>query len=243
MAHLDLLQPARRLWKARLDSCRLQALERELLGFVRRGDVPGDEIPRLYFDYLRRRDGRALARVFEHNRLDIVSLAALSIHACQWLEQGRAEDPRDILSLARVFERACRYERSELEYRRALASDAGTARMPALLGLAARAKRSGDLAAAVLLWSQAAQAGDGLALRELAMHQEHRLRDHAAALELVERALARAAEPDAEAPLPPRFVLDLERRRARLRARLARAGSSPARPAGSPRGPGSPAAS
>lgn len=239
--HLDLLQPARRLWKARLESCRLQSLERELLGFVRRADVPGEEIPRLYFDYLRSRDARALARVFEHNRLDIVSLAALAIHACQWLEQGRAEDPRDIVSLARVFERAELYERSEAEYRRALATDVEAARLPALLWLAARAKRSGDGAAAVRLWTQAAQQGDGLALRELAMHQEHRLQDYAAALELVERALERFAEPAAERPR--RFAMDFERRRARLRAKLARTRTSPTRPAGSPPGPGSPAAS
>jgi uncharacterized protein YprB with RNaseH-like and TPR domain len=43
--------------------------------------VAGEEIPRLYFDYVRGRDARALARVFEHNRLDIVSLAALAVHA------------------------------------------------------------------------------------------------------------------------------------------------------------------
>jgi tetratricopeptide (TPR) repeat protein len=241
-AHLDLLQPARRLWKARLESCRLQSLERDLLGFVRTGDVPGDEIPHAYFDYLRRRDARAMARVFEHNRLDIVSLAALAIRACEWLERGRAADPRDILGVARVFERASRYERSEHEYRRALETDAEAARLPALRWLAARAKRSGDPSAAVPLWTRAAEEGDGLALRELAMHREHRLRDYAGALELVERALERRAN---AAELPRRVAADFDRRRARLRAKLARAraAASPARPAGSPRGPGSPAAS
>jgi hypothetical protein len=239
-AHLDLLQPARRLWKARLESCRLQSLERELLGFVRHGDVPGDEIPRLYFDYLRSRNAGALARVFEHNRLDIVSLAALAIHACQWLEEGRAEDPRDILSLARVFERAERYERSEAEYRRALVSEARAARLPALLWLAARAKRSGDASAAASLWQRAAQEGDERALRELAMQQEHRLRDYAGALELVERALALFVVADSERSR--RFAADFERRRARLRTKLARAHASAARPAGSPPGPGSPVA-
>jgi tetratricopeptide (TPR) repeat protein len=216
--HLDLLQPARRLWKARLESCRLQALERELLGFVRRGDVPGEEIPRVYFDYLRSRNARALARVFEHNRLDIVSLAALAIHACQWLDEGRAEHPQDMLSLARVFERASRYERSELEYRRALSSQAPEARVPALVGLAARAKRCGDRQAAAVLWERAAREGDDLALRELAMHWEHRLRDYSAALELVEEALARFGERDT--PRSRRFAADFARRRDRLRRKL-----------------------
>jgi hypothetical protein len=219
-AHLDLLQPARRLWKARVESCRLQSLERELLGFVRMGDIPGEEIPSVYFDYLRRRDARALARVFEHNRLDIVSLAALAIRACEWLERDRAEDPRDIVSVARVFERASRYERSEHEYRRALATGAASARVPALVWLADRAKRSGDTEAAVPLWARAAEEGDGRAVRELAMHQEHRLRDYGAALALVERALSSGAGATRE--LPRRVAFDLERRRARLRAKLDR---------------------
>jgi hypothetical protein len=224
-AHLDLLQPARRLWKARLESCRLQALERELLGFVRRADVPGEEIPRVYFDYLRSRNARALARVFEHNRLDIVSLAALAIHACQWLDEGRAEEPQDMLSLARVFERASRYERSELEYRRALSSQAPEARVPALVGLAARAKRCGDREAAAALWERAAREGDDLALRELAMHWEHRRRDYSAALELVEEALERFGGQDS--PRSRRFVTDFARRRDRLRRKLSWSAPSP----------------
>jgi uncharacterized protein YprB with RNaseH-like and TPR domain len=40
--HLDLLHPARRLWKLRLESCRLQSLESALLGVSRRGDIPGE---------------------------------------------------------------------------------------------------------------------------------------------------------------------------------------------------------
>ena len=90
------------------------------MGLRRHGDIPGEEIPQVYFDWVRRRDARVLARVFEHNRQDIVSLAALAVLACQWVEEGRAEDPRDVFSLARVLERARLYDRSEAEYRRAL---------------------------------------------------------------------------------------------------------------------------
>jgi uncharacterized protein YprB with RNaseH-like and TPR domain len=61
-SHLDLLHPARRLWKMRLECCRLQSLEAALLGVRRQGDIPGDEIPRLYFEYLRSRDARRLRR-------------------------------------------------------------------------------------------------------------------------------------------------------------------------------------
>ncbi len=216
--HLDLLHPARRLWKARLESCRLQVLEREILGVRRRGDIPGEAIPGVYFDYVRRRDAQAMARVFEHNRLDIVSLAALSIAACRWVEEGSAEDPRDVLSLARVLERARLYERSEAEYRRAVACDKGALRVAALVRLASRAKRAGEHARAAELWRLAADAGDLLALRELAIHHEHHSRDLPACLAVVESGLAllgRRSEPGG------RLASDFERRRERIRRRLA----------------------
>jgi hypothetical protein len=188
--HFDLLHPARRLWKARLESCRLQSLEDTLLGLRRQDDIPGEAIPGIYFDYVRRRDARMLARVFRHNRIDIVSLAALALKACQWVETGEAEDPRDVFSLARVLERARLYERSDAAYRRTLENDRGALRVAALARLASRAKRAGDHARAALLWRQAAEAGDVLAHRELAVHHEHRSRDLQAALEAAERGLA-----------------------------------------------------
>lgn len=211
--HLDLLHPARRLWKTRLESCRLQVLESEILGVRRHGDVPGEAIPGIYFDYVRRRDARAMARVFEHNRIDIVSLAALSVAACRWVEEGSAEDPRDVLSLARVLERARLYERSETQYRRAVASDRGALRIAALLRLASRAKRAREHARAADLWQQAAASGDLLALRELAIHHEHRSRDLAACLDAIERGLAALA---ARGQAGCRLGADLERRRARV---------------------------
>jgi uncharacterized protein YprB with RNaseH-like and TPR domain len=218
--HLDLLHPSRRLWKARFGCCRLQTLEAALLGVERHGDVPGEEIPRLYFEYVRRRDARALAQVFRHNHVDVVSLAALSVLACQWVAGGMAEDPRDLLSLGRVYERARLGERSERVYRRALESGDGALRLSALLRLAARLKRAGEHAAAAELWAEATEAGDLGALRELAIHSEHRTRDLAAALTAVERGLEQVAA--RRTTVPARSVADLHKRRLRLLAKLER---------------------
>ena len=57
-AHLDLLHPARALWKLRLGSVRLVELERHILdparlGWHREDDVISSLIPQYYFDYLR----------------------------------------------------------------------------------------------------------------------------------------------------------------------------------------------
>ena len=231
--HFDLLHPARRLWRARLESCRLQALEAELLGLLRVGDVPGEQIPQIYFDYVRRRDARALARVFEHNRQDIVSLAALAVLACQWVEEGRAEDPRDVYSLARVLERARLYERSDAEYRRTLALDPGPLRGAALMRLAARARRAGEPAIAAALWEEAAESGELLALRELAVHHEHRRREPGAALEVVDRALRWLEDAVSDDPRGQRLATDFAKRRGRLLRKL----STSPRCAGTPRAP------
>jgi uncharacterized protein YprB with RNaseH-like and TPR domain len=218
--HFDLLHPARRLWKLRLESCRLQSLEAGLLGLTRRGDIPGEQIPAVYFDYVRRRDARALKRIFDHNRQDIVSLAALAILACQWVEEGRAEDPRDVVSLARVLERAQLFDRSEAEYRRATLCSEGPLRRHALLRLAFRAKRSGDFDLAMGLWQEAAEAGAAEACRELAVHHEHRTRDLAAALRAVERGL-HLVRVQVE-PAERRMAEGFNRRRERIQSKMAR---------------------
>jgi uncharacterized protein YprB with RNaseH-like and TPR domain len=78
LPHLDLLHGARRLWRLRYESCKLTALESEVLGMEREGDVPGFLIPPIYFDFVRNGLADRLAPVFHHNALDIVSLACLT---------------------------------------------------------------------------------------------------------------------------------------------------------------------
>src|SRR5881296_1535167 len=81
-AHLDLLHPARALWKLRLGSVRLVELERQVLdaprlGWHRDDDVPSALIPQFYFDYLRGGPVEPLAGVVRHNQMDLRGLAAL----------------------------------------------------------------------------------------------------------------------------------------------------------------------
>ena len=81
-AHLDLLHPARALWKFRLGSVRLVDLERQvlnptLLGWHREDDVSSKFIPQFYFDYLRGGPPEPLTGVARHNQMDLRGLAAL----------------------------------------------------------------------------------------------------------------------------------------------------------------------
>jgi uncharacterized protein YprB with RNaseH-like and TPR domain len=76
--HLDLLYGARRLWKLRLENCRLIQLEEQILGVTREGDLPGDLIPYVYFEYVRSREAHRMVPVFHHNAMDILTLACLT---------------------------------------------------------------------------------------------------------------------------------------------------------------------
>jgi uncharacterized protein YprB with RNaseH-like and TPR domain len=78
--HLDLLHLARRRWKGTLRDCRLQTLEYHVCRRRRVGDVPGDQMPGIYHEYVRRGDPYALVPVFHHNLLDVVTMAEI-LHA------------------------------------------------------------------------------------------------------------------------------------------------------------------
>jgi uncharacterized protein YprB with RNaseH-like and TPR domain len=102
--HLDLLYPARRLWKLRCGSARLLDLEQMILGHARAEDVPGSLIPHLYFDYLRGGDARPLEVVFRHNAEDLLTLAALAARLLTLAASPETthDDSLELLGLARL---------------------------------------------------------------------------------------------------------------------------------------------
>ena len=153
-----------------------------------------------------------MARVLQHNRLDVVSLAALAALACQWVEGGRAEDPRDVYCLAGVLRArgAVRPVGGALPPRWST-GDAGPVRVPALLRLAARAKRSGDFSVALPCGRRRRSAATGGRCASWRVHHEHRSRDLEKALALVDRGLdqvlgapGRARARGLRLPPPPR---------------------------------------
>lgn len=75
--HVDALHAARRLWRRTIGNCSLGNLENEILGIRRVGDIPGSEVPEVWFEYLRHGKTDRLKQVFFHNELDVRSLASL----------------------------------------------------------------------------------------------------------------------------------------------------------------------
>jgi uncharacterized protein YprB with RNaseH-like and TPR domain len=194
LPHVDMLHPARRLWKRRAEaeadrSCTLVALERLILEFVRQDDVAGFEIPSRYFQYLRRGDPRPLLPVLEHNRLDLLSLAAVTMATCRLVRDGAASarDAYECVALGRVFEHAGDPAKAEECYIRAAALEARAPRAEALHRLAVLHRRARRYGEAARLWEEVATL-DSIAsplgreaLRALAVHHEHRARDLMAA--------------------------------------------------------------
>jgi uncharacterized protein YprB with RNaseH-like and TPR domain len=189
LPHLDLLYGARRLWKLRLDNCRLVTLENEILGFERQGDIPGDLIPYYYFDFLRHRDPARIRPILHHNALDIVSLGCLTAVipvAFQDPTNLRTRHPQDLLGLARWLTAMERHQEAlellDLALRRGL-PDALAFR--ALWESASIAKRVDLWETAILRWHELATCPNPHqlpAIEELAKYCEHQLKDHHQAL-------------------------------------------------------------
>jgi uncharacterized protein YprB with RNaseH-like and TPR domain len=220
LPHFDMLYPARRLWRRRggsqdadaleQSSCALGVLEEAILGVHRVDDVPGSEIPSRYFRYLRTGDVRPLEQVFEHNRLDLISLAALTALGMRMVDGGAeaVESPHEALAMGQIYERLGRSGEAEAHFARAAGLGAApwdarsvdrTIRADALHHLAVHRRRQRHYAAAADAWSGMLDAGAEPPLaqqarRALAIHHEHRSRDLDTARAFVLRALE--SEPD-----------------------------------------------
>jgi uncharacterized protein YprB with RNaseH-like and TPR domain len=202
-AHLDLLHPARALWKLRLGSVRLVELERHVLdaprlGWHRENDIASSMIPQYYFDYLRGGPSDPLVGVLRHNQMDLRGLAALfgkinTLIASQHTDRDGI-DSRDLFGLSRFFERRGDSDRAHTACSQALEFGLPAEFRPrARRELALLAKRRGDHDAAAELWLElAADPQDGvLACEQLAIHYERRAKDPARAIEFARLGLAK----------------------------------------------------
>ncbi len=201
LPHVDLLHPARRLWSdpsGEGGGCRLVALESTHCGHDRVGDVPGFEIPARYFDFVRTGDAAPLAAVLEHNRLDLLTLAAITAHASGLLASGaRSGSAREQLGVGRLLESAGCVAEATACFARAAegAGDNSVVRAESLRRLAMALRRARQFGDAADAW-QALLESPGCppayaaeAAEALAVHHEHRRRDPARAREFAVRSL------------------------------------------------------
>ena len=176
------------------------------------GDVPGMDIPGRYFSFLRSGDARPLEPVLEHNRLDLISLAAVTAHAVQLVEEGsaRCRDAAEALALGKVYERAGSIDRAIAAYHHA--ADDPSAHtdvvLEAIYRLGLRLRRDRRFAEAADCWRRLLEVKQGrsgprstllaplrqYAVEALAIHHEHRERDYQGARELTLKLLDESDE-------------------------------------------------
>jgi len=190
-------------------SCSLAAIERDILGLHRQDDVPGWEIPSRYFGYARTGDAAGLEAVLEHNRLDLLSLAAVAGLILEMSKEGvdAARGCHERLALGRLFESLDRLDDAERCYA-AAAVDEGmpkqepdrTARADALHWLALHRRRLHRFQEAAEAWRSISEI-PGVdadlrreALEALAIHHEHRVKDLEAARAFALEALRLASD-------------------------------------------------
>lgn len=230
--HLDLLPPARRLYRARWGSCSLGNLERQVLGVQRTADdVPGSMIPDIYRQYYLTGTGtEMLARVFYHNLQDIVSMALLAVRMARYFDPAHVTPhvsqlhPLECLSLGRCYDALNWADACIVAYRAAADGlDDGAERAQAWRELGFVYKRLERRGEAVELWEAwiSTLTGDDLTpYVELAKHHEWHTGDLSAARGWAAWAL-RIAEGWPAGYLRDETVAELRHRLARLEAKLA----------------------
>lgn len=220
-AHLDLLPLARRLWRDRLESRALKYLEENILLAPRTiEEVPGYEIPYIYFDYLRDGDARPLKGVFYHNAMDVVAMAALMSHTAALLSdpfQEAIEHGVDVIALAKLYESLGQWETATRLFERGMEMNLGEDDFwKAVSRLSVLQKRRGDYEEAILLWEKAASEGHIYAHVELAKYYEHRKRDIRSALKWTKSALKEVDRADLPLYIRRHWRDELKHRLARL---------------------------
>jgi uncharacterized protein len=208
---IDLLHPARRLWRGITGDCSLKSLEEKVLGIQRGLDIPGSEIPEVYFQYLRTGRPGVLPVVFDHNLTDVTSLARMWDALGGLLAGDTAAAPVDGRALGRELLR-----RGDPRGAAVLAEAFAGGDAEAGLHLGLHHKRRGAWDEAVGIWERlAAEARSLAAAVELAKFLEHRRRDPAAALALM------AVVSEWSLPLGARERAELAKRRSRLERKAA----------------------
>jgi uncharacterized protein len=203
IAHLDVLHRVRRAFGGRWPDCKLQTAERRLLNFTRVDDVPGAEVPERWFEWMRRGNGDGLIPVLEHNRLDLVNLAAVLPSLCSIYRRPAHHGARIVSVLRDRLTEADLYD--------VLRTHETVLDRPERLELARLAKRAGAIDVALGQLEPLAQGGEPQAMVQLAKLYEHQLGRFDRALELT-------VALQADAPAESEHAV----RRVRLEGKIAR---------------------
>jgi len=191
--HLDFLFIARRLFKNIFSPLSLSNLEREVLGRPRTGDIPGELIPQTYFDFLITDNPYPLKNILAHNLKDLAATAALGLYFSHWAENPEKANGLES-PLGRFLLKAGSVEKARPVIERITEKIQTEEQARAAFELSLAYKREENLESAARLWEKLANQTNSptarlLALRELAMHSEHRRKEYPVALAYAKKAV------------------------------------------------------
>ncbi len=194
LPHMDLLYPARRLYKLRLKQCNLTHMEETVLGLHRKNDIPGSEIPALWYQFLKDRDDSKLKQVFSHNFEDVYTMGKLfrvlyDAHSSP-TQQTHQED---LFSMARIYDKAGDSVQAERCY---VSVNRGSLKVEAGRALTRIYRKSGRIEDMETLLSDmvSKETGGIFPYVELAKLYEHRLHDNRKALYYTDEAIKRTMQ-------------------------------------------------
>jgi len=75
--HADLLHPSRRLWKNIINDCSQGSVEARILKIYRENDIPGSLAPDIWFEFLKTGETDRLFGICDHNVFDIAGLSSI----------------------------------------------------------------------------------------------------------------------------------------------------------------------
>ncbi len=84
-AHVDLLHCSRRRYRDSTPNCRLQTLERCILGRWRSDDLPSSEVPQVFREFAASGEASLVVPILQHNALDLGRLAELLVRQVESL--------------------------------------------------------------------------------------------------------------------------------------------------------------
>lgn len=219
LGFLDLLHLSRRFWKTLLHGCKLQNIETLILNFVRdySNDIPGEMIPKAYFDYLASTNAEEIANVFYHNEEDLYSLTGildicsnLDFNDLDYLDKFKI----DSYSLAK-FLVDISLEDLALPLLK-LISQSKSVSDESLLLLAKLLKRAKDYPSAIE-YLRVKESSSPLTCLEISMLYEHKLKDLSQAFYYARKAYLQLHDaPDFDEEL----IAEAEKRIARIKKKL-----------------------
>ncbi|MGD7045396.1 ribonuclease H-like domain-containing protein [Jeotgalibacillus proteolyticus] len=189
--HFDLYHASRRLWKHKMESVKLTDVEKHILKFERKDDLPGYLAPAIYFDFVERKHPEGIIKVLDHNEKDILSLISLYTHITfQLLGQDQEQTSYEKVEAGKWYKAAGDHSASTLLLEQAYSEDLQN--YTAAHSLAFSLKKKGEIKEAAALWKKVCENGTPREKREaaveLAKYFEHHEKNIDLAIDYTQKA-------------------------------------------------------